>query len=158
MKNTKNQNPNTKEPSNSKPETIVTYVTGNGGGAWVLKDEEPPGPEQRHPFDLEERTAVFGENIVRFSKTIPRNPSNNRLIDQVVGAGTSVGANFCEANDSFSKKDFRFTVKRCIKEAKETKFFLRMIAASEPSLAEEARSLYREATELLRILATMYRK
>ena len=156
--NTKHQKPNTKEPSNSKPEPIVTYVTGNGAGDWVLKDEPTAGPEQRHPFDLEERTAVFGESIVRFSKTIPRNPSNNRLIDQVVGAGTSVGANFCEANDCFSKKDFRFTVKRCIKEAKETKFFLRMVAASEPLLAAEARTLYREATELLKILATMYRK
>ena len=158
MKNTKNQSPITKKPSNSKPEPSVTYVIGNGSSAWVLKDEPTVGAEQRHPFDLEERTAVFGENIVRFSKTIPRNPSNNRLIDQVVGAGTSVGANFCEANDCFSKKDFRFTVKRRIKEAKETRFFLRMIAASEPSLAEEARTLYREATELLRILATMYRK
>jgi len=158
MKNTKHQHPNTRKTSNSKLDPTVAYVTGNGGGAWVLKDEPGAGPEQRHPFDLEERTAVFGESVVRFSKTIPRNPSNNRLIDQVVGAGTSLGANFCEANDCFSKKDFRYTVKRCIKEAKETRFFLRMIAASEPSLADEARSLYREATELLKILATMYRK
>ena len=85
-------------------------------------------------------------------------PTNDRLINQIVGAGTSVGANFCEANDCVSKKDFRNTVKRCIKESKETRFFLRMIVASEPTLAAEARKLYREATELTRILATMYRK
>ena len=74
----------------------------------VLCDEPPKDSVPRHPFDLEERTAVFGEAIVFFSKTVPRNPSNNRLIDQVVGAGTSVGANFCEANDCFSKLIFWF--------------------------------------------------
>ena len=158
MKNTKNQSPNTKKPSNSKPETTVTYVTGNGGDAWVLKDEPTAGPEQRHPFDFEERTALFGEDIVRFSRRIPRNPGNDRLINQIVGSGTSVGANFCEANDSVSKKDFRYCAKRCIKEAKETRFFLRMIATAEPSLAAEARRLYREATELIRILVTMHKK
>ncbi|MCW5551646.1 MAG: four helix bundle protein [Verrucomicrobiae bacterium] len=115
-------------------------------------------PQARHPFDFEERTAVFGESIIRFSKRIPRGPGNDRLINQIVGSGTSVGANFCEANDCVSKKDFRYTAKRCLKEAKETRFFLRMIAASEPSLAEEARRLYREAAELIRILATMCRK
>jgi four helix bundle protein len=129
---------------------------------WILKDQltEPPSSttDQRHPFDLEERTAVFGERIVRFSKKVPRSPTNNRLIDQLVGAGTSGGANYCEANDCVSKKDFRNIIKRCIKETKETPFFLRMIAASEPPLAEEARGLYREATELIKIFASMYRK
>lgn len=162
MRNTKHQKPNTKEPTTYKLQKHRADVSLEQE-VWMdepllLRDAPPVSGVQRHPFDLEERTAVFGENIVRFSKTIPRNPSNNRLIDQVVGAGTSVGANFCEANDCFSKKDFRFTVKRYIKEAKETRFFLRMIAASEPSLADEARILYREATELLKILATMYRK
>lgn len=158
MKNTKNQSPNTKKLSNSKPDSTVTYVTGNGAGAWVLKDEEPAGPGPRHLFDLEERTARFGEDIIRFAKRIPRNPGNDRLINQIVGSGTSVGANFCEANDSVSKKDFRYCAKRCIKGAKETRFFLRMIATAEPSLAAEARKLYREATELIRILVTMHKK
>jgi len=57
----------------------------------------------KHPFDLEERTARFGEAIVRFSKKIPRDPANNRLIDQLVGAGTSIGGNYCEANEGVSK-------------------------------------------------------
>jgi four helix bundle protein len=124
----------------------------------VLKDESPKESGVRHPFDFEERTAVFGENIVRFAKQLPRGPGNDRLINQIVGAGTSVGANFCEANDCVSKKDFRYSAKRCIKEAKETRFFLRMIVVAEPSLADQARVLYREATELIRILATMCRK
>jgi four helix bundle protein len=161
MKNTKHQTPNTKKIANSKSQTYRVNYSENGADAGeplVLRDEKPKQNANQHPFDMEERTAVFGENVVRFSRRIPRDPSNNRLIDQVVGAGTSVAANFCEANDCFSKKDFRFTVKRCMKEAKETRLFLRMIATSEPQLAEEARPLYREATELLRILATMYRK
>jgi four helix bundle protein len=125
----------------------------------LVLNEMPNGNgESRHPFDLEERTAQFGEAIVRFSKKIPRDPTNNRLIDQLVGCGTSVGANYCEAAERVSKKDFRNTVGRCAKEAKEAKHFLRMIAASEPALANEARKLFREAKELHLIFATIYRK
>jgi four helix bundle protein len=126
-------------------------------GGFLLK-EEGNGNTQAHPFDLEERTARFGEEIVRFSKLIPQGPANNRLIDQVVGAGTSVGANYCEANECVSRKDFLYSISRCKKEAKETRHFVRMIAASEPQLTKEARSLYREATELLLIFSKMYRK
>jgi four helix bundle protein len=123
----------------------------------LLRDGSSALPE-RHPWDLEERTSVFGEQVVRFSKRIPRDPTNNRLIDQLVGAGTSVGANYCEANEAVSKKDFKNTVSRCMKEAKETKFFFRMIVASEPQLASEARTLYREAHELLLIFGSMRHK
>ena len=114
------------------------------------------GPER--PFELEERTAQFGEAIVRFAKKIPRDSANDRLIGQLVGCGTSVGANYCEADERVSKKDFRNTIGRCVKEAKETKYFLRLIAAAEPKLAAEARQLYREAKELHLIFASIYRK
>jgi four helix bundle protein len=107
---------------------------------------------------LEERTAQFGEAIVRFAKKIQRDPANDRLIGQLVGCGTSVGANYCEADERVSKKDFRNTIGRCVKEAKETKYFLRMIAAAEPRLAAEARELFREAKELHLIFASIYRK
>ena len=123
-------------------------------GAAILRDA-PENSTNGHPWDLCERTAVFGESVVRFSKKIPRSPTNNRLIDQLVGAATSVGANYCEANEAVSKKDFKNTISRCMKEAKESKFFLRMVAASEPRLADEARPLYREAHELLRIFGSM---
>ena len=127
--------------------------------AWQLSDAPADKSDsQRHAFDLEERTAKFGEAIIRFCKKIPRDPGNNRLIDQLVGCSTSVGANYCEANEGGSKKDFKNTIGRCVKEAKETKFFLRMIAASEPKLADEARLLYREAKELHLIFASIYRK
>ncbi len=128
--------------------------------AVASRAQETAGPngDERHPFDLEERTAAFGEWIVRFARTIPRGPANDRLISQLVGAGTSVGANYCEASESVSKKDFRCTIGRCVKEAKETKFFLRLIAAAEPTLAAEARSIFREAKELHLIFAAIFRK
>jgi four helix bundle protein len=124
----------------------------------LLNETPSDNGAARHPFDLEERTAVFGEAIVRFSKKIPHDPTNNRLIDQLVGCGTSVGANYCEADERVSKKDFRNIIGRCVKEAKETKHFLRMIAASEPALASEAPDLFREARELHLIFASIYRK
>jgi len=126
--------------------------------SWVLKESSNGDAEQPHAFDLEERTARFGEAIIQFCKKIPRSPENNRLIDQLVGCGTAVGANYCEANEGVSKKDFKCSIGRCVKEAKETKFFLRMIACSEPALVEDARRLYREAKELHLIFASMYRK
>ena len=126
--------------------------------AWEL-EEAPNGKSGgRHEFDLEERTARFGEAIIRFCKRVPRSPENNRLIGQLAGCATSVGANYCEANEGVSKKDFKNTIGRCVKEAKETRFFLRMVAASEPSLADEARALYREGKELHLIFASIYRK
>jgi four helix bundle protein len=127
-------------------------------GALSLNDAPTGDGVPKHPFDLEKRTARFGEAIVRFSKKIPQDPTNNRLIDQLVGCGTSIGANYCEANEGVSKKDFRNTIGRCVKEAKETKLFLRMIAASEPKLADEGRQLYREAKELHLIFASIFRK
>ena len=112
-----------------------------------------------HPVkDLGERTSQFGEAVVQFAKKIPRNAVNNRLIDQLVGAGTSVGANFCEADNSVSGKDFKQRIGTCRKESKETMFFLRMIATAEPNLASEARLLWREAKELNLIFGAIWRK
>jgi len=109
MNRSKHQTPNTKEAPKGKhqaancrhPEWALS--TDARDDAFVLRKESPAAPNVRHPFDLEERTAVFGEKIVKFSKKIPRDPTNNRLIDQLVGAGTSVGANYCEANDCVSQ-------------------------------------------------------
>ena len=109
-------------------------------------------------YDLEERTARFGEAVIRFAKKIPRGPGNDRLIGQLVGAATSVGANYCEADDGSSKKDFRNKICICRKEARETKFFLRMVAAAEESLKAEARVLWQEAKELHLIFSAIWRK
>src|SRR5881392_1329916 len=109
-------------------------------------------------FDLEERTARFGEAIIRFAKSIPQNPVNNRLIEQLVGAGTSVGANYCEADDGVSRKDFKNKIGTCRKEARETKFFLRMVAKAEPGLKPAARKLWQEAKELHLFFCAIWRK
>ncbi|HEX4265518.1 MAG TPA: four helix bundle protein [Verrucomicrobiae bacterium] len=139
---------------NAAPES---YPNGHSN-FWELRESPQENHDEGHPFDLEERTTQFGEAVIRFCKKIPRSPENNRLIGQLVGCGTSVGANYCEANEGVSKKDFKNTIGRCVKEAKETKNFLRMIAASEPALTDEARKLYREAKELHLIFASIYRK
>ena len=121
--------------------------------AMLLRDGEVS-----QPSDLMERTALFGETVVRFAKKIPHTPENIRLISQLVGAGTSVGANYCEADDSVSGKDFKKSIGTCRKESKETMFFLRMIAASEESLKDEARRIWREAKELNLIFGSIWRK
>jgi four helix bundle protein len=137
---------------------VAGWIHESAIDAWILK-EKPDGPvASDRPHDLEERTAQFGEAIIRFVRKIPRNPANDRLIGQLTGCGTSVGANYCEASECVSKKDFKCTISRCVKEAKETRFFLRMVATGEPKLADEARMLYREARELHMIFASMYRK
>jgi four helix bundle protein len=120
----------------------------------MLREE----PNQNRVFDLEERTSQFGEEIIKFAKKIPQGPVNNRLISQLVGAGTSVGANYCEADNGVSRKDFKKGIGICRKEARETKFFLRMIATAEPSLKDEARKLWREARELHLIFCAIWRK
>ena len=160
------QAPTSKLQRRTKSKTSISAVRQerrvrypNEPDATLLLNETPDGNgKARHPFDLEERTARFGEAIVRFAKKIPRNPVNNRLIDQLVGCSTSVGGNYCEANEGISKKDFRCVIGRCVKEAKETKFFLRMVVAAEPGLAAEAREFFREAKELHLIFASIYRK
>jgi four helix bundle protein len=109
-------------------------------------------------YDLEERTARFGEEVVRFCKQLPVNPITDPLIRQIVKSGTSVGANYCEADDAISGKEFRQKIGTCKKESRETRHWLRMIAAAEPDHAPQARILWKEAQELLLIFAAIFRK
>ena len=109
-------------------------------------------------FDLEERTALFGEAVVKFAKRMEKGPINTPLISQLVRAGTSVGANYCEADEAVTKKEFKYRIGICKKEAKETKHWLRMIATASEDLKTEARTLWQEAKELHLIFAAIYRK
>ena len=108
--------------------------------------------------DLEERTALFGEAVIAFAKQIPLNDVTGPLIPQVVRAGTSVGANYVEADDADSKKDFKFKIGLARREARETKHWLRMIVAAEPQTREQARPLWVEAKELNLIFGAIRRK
>ena len=123
----------------------------------VREDAAVYGSPARRVFDLEERTARFGEAGICFLKMVPQGPVTNRLIDQLVGAATSVGANYCEADDAVSKKDFKNRIGTCRKESRESKHFLRMISAAVPDKRLEARDLWREAHELNLIFSTIFK-
>jgi len=79
------------------------------------------------------------------------------LISQLVGAATSVGANYVEADDAVSKKEFLKNIGTCRKEARETKHFLRMVVRAVPGLKPEARQLWKEARELHLIFSKIWR-
>jgi len=111
----------------------------------------------RSEFDLEERTARFGQAVIAFAKSVPVNLVTTPLISQLVRSGTSVGANYVEADDADSKKDFRFKIGICRRESRETKHWLRMVVTAEPSLRQTARPLWKEAQELVLIFAAIRR-
>src|SRR6266403_888592 len=114
-------------------------------------------PRAKPVYDLEERTARFGEAVIDFAKTIPQGPTTDRIISQLIGAATSVGANYIEADDSVSKREFLKCIGTCKKEARETKHFLRMAVRAVPELRPEARKLWMAAKDLHLIFARIWR-
>ena len=126
-----------------------------GGGPMVLREDHPPN---RPLEDLGERTSRFGEAIIEFAKKIPQTPVTNRLISQLVGAATSVAANYCEADDAVSGREFKQKIGYSRKESKETMLLLRLVAKAEPTRVSEARILWREAKELNLIFGAIWRK
>ena len=91
------------------------------------------GAEGGEKFDLAERTARFGEAVVRFVRPIKRTDETRVLIRQLVRAGTSIGANYLEADEAGSKKEFRYRISLCKRETKETRYWLRMLVCAAPS-------------------------
>jgi four helix bundle protein len=119
---------------------------------------ESRGREPERPiFDLAERTARFGEAIVEFCLNIERNAVTKPIISQLVRSGTSIGANYGEADEAGSKKEFRYRISLCRREARETKHWLRMLVSAFPNVREPARGFWKEADELTRIFASIYR-
>lgn len=108
-------------------------------------------------YDLEERTAKFGENVITFVAGLERNEINRSLVSQLVRSSTSIGANYMEANEASSKKDFKNKISICRKEANESKHWLRMLAHANSSQAEKCRNLWKEAHELTLIFAKIVR-
>ena len=115
-------------------------------------------PKSKDKYDLEERTAKFGEEIIEFARTLPKNTINNPFISQLVRAGTSIGANYMEADAAESKKDFRHKIAICKKESKETMHWLRMIAKANPGRKEECRKFWKEVHEFTLIFSSIYKK
>ena len=104
---------------------------------------------------MEEPTACFGEEILDLAKSLPRNVITIPLISQIVRSGTSVGANYLEADAASTKKDFCYKIALCRKEAKETRHWLRMIVHIVPENKEEARILWQEAQEFVLIFSSI---
>ena len=110
-------------------------------------------------YDLEERTFKFAKQVRMFVKELPRNIGNIEDGKQVVRSSGSVGANYIEANESLSKKDFVMRIKICRKEAKETKYWLELVDTGENQELERKRKLLvGEATELMMIFSSIMRK
>ena len=99
-------------------------------------------------YNLEERTQKFGEDIIEFAKEIYKNSITSPIVNQLVRAGTSVGANYTEANGADSKKDFIHKIGISKREARETKHWLRMLARCLPERKEEIKLLWKECQEL----------
>ncbi len=114
--------------------------------------------EMTKKYDLEERTAKFGENVIKFCQQMPKNEITRPIINQLVKCGTSVGANYCEADDAESRQDFKHKIGICKKESREAKHFLRMVAVATPEMKDEARKLWLEAKELNLIFNSIYQK
>ena len=115
--------------------------------------------KSKKPYDLEDRTLAFAKSVLTFVRKLPRSIANTEDIKQVVRSSGSIGANYIEANESLSKKDFLMRIKISRKEAKETRYWLSLLELDPAnSLREERDTLHQESTELMMILGSILRK
>jgi len=112
-------------------------------------------PKPKKIYNLEERTAKFGEDVIDFAKELPKNHINNPLASQLVRSATSTGANYMEADGAESGKDFKHKIAICKKEAKESMHWIRMIAKANPEKTDACRKLWKEAHELALIFSAI---
>jgi four helix bundle protein len=113
---------------------------------------------QGRQYDLGERTAQFGETIIGFVQAVKLTPITSPLVSQLVRAATSIGANYCEASEAGSNKEFWYRVSVSNREARETAYWLRMLARAAPPHKDRIRELWKEAHELNLIFASIFRK
>ena len=109
----------------------------------------------KHSFDLEERTLEFVKRVIKLCKKLPQNTINWELIAQLIRASGSVGANYREANDALSKKDFSYRIKITRKEAKESCYWLELLQEANSEYKEEINKLLTEAVELKKIFSSI---
>ena len=112
-------------------------------------------PITKQGFDLEERTLEFAKQVIKLCKQLPQNVINKELIAQLIRASGSVGANYREANDALSKKDFNHRIKITRKEAKESSYWLELLKEANPEYREEISKLLTEAVELKKIFSSI---
>ena len=110
-------------------------------------------------YDLEERTFQFSKKVAFFIKKLPKSISNIEYGRQVIRSSGSVGSNYIEANEALGKKDFMMRIRICLKEAKESSYWLRLIVeTNEEELIDEGLQLFKEATELKKIFSSILAK
>ncbi|EKE06821.1 MAG: hypothetical protein ACD_18C00266G0002 [uncultured bacterium] len=109
-------------------------------------------------YDLEERTSKFGEDVIDWLLNLPKDEITKRLINQLSGSASSVGANYSEADCAESNKDFIHKMSIANKEIKESKHFIRLLARACPDKKDVARKLWKEAHELNLIFITIIKK
>ena len=109
-------------------------------------------------YDLEERSFRFAKDVALFCKNLERTISNVEYVKQVIRSSSSVAANYIEANESLSKKDFTHRIKISRKEAKESKMWLRLIKETNTNVNSQNDVLLQEAEELKKILSAILEK
>jgi four helix bundle protein len=114
--------------------------------------------ENKKVYDLEERTFIFAKDVCAFCKKIEKNLSNNEYHKQLIRSSASIGANYIEANEALSKKDFLMRVKISRKEAKESIFWLRLIKETNETLNTQIDNLINESLQLKKILSSIIEK
>ena len=122
------------------------------------KDKAPRTNPAGKVYELDERTALFGEAAIKLANGLLRTPVSTPLISQFVRSSTSVGANYMEAGAAQSGKDFDHKIGICKKEARETMHWLRMLAVADESSRQECRTMWREAHELTMIFSAILKK
>ena len=112
----------------------------------------------KKPYDLSERTFLFARDVMGFIKLLPRNIANIEIAKQLVRSAGSVGANYIEANEALSKKDFMMRIKICRKECKESQYWLRLVETKDEDSDKIRVKLASEATELMKIFNAIIEK
>ena len=100
---------------------------------------------------------MFGEEVIRLARSMKRDAVTSPLINQLVRSATSIGANYVEADEAGSKKEFRYRISVCRREARETQYWLRILVAADASVRDTARNIWQEARELVLILESIHR-
>lgn len=126
--------------------------------AGTAMTNQAQNPNDKNKYDLAKRTSDFGAETIVFVKSIKETNINRPIINQLVRAATSIGANYMEADCGESKKDFIHKIGICKKEAKETTHWLHMLAIAEQDKAEKCRQLWQEAHELTLIFSAIVKR
>ncbi len=109
-------------------------------------------------YDLEDRTFAFAKRVIAFIRNLPKTIANIEVMKQLVRASGSVGANYIEANGAVSRNDFKYRIKICRKEAKESRYSLRLLELRDAEQEEKRQALVQEATELMKIFGSILQK